>query len=173
MPFRKKATTARRQFVVLALIILGLSLAVPAGAQVEADPVFENRDATSTTGPRWGGRLQGDAGSTRLPGPRWKAGDSIDSPTMFGNTPSWRTVQRRYWKNRADSAVDGEFSQANLDLMGRGRAPRHDELDVPMELHHIDPRRSGGSNAPDNLQEVWPWVHDDIDPFRHYGGPRP
>ena len=41
------------------------------------------------------------------------------------------------------------------------------------ELHHKTPRRQGGPNTPDNLQEVWPWEHADIDPYRHYNGPRP
>ena len=42
-----------------------------------------------------------------------------------------------------------------------------------MELHHIMPQREGGTHDPDNLQEVWPWEHDAIDPYRYYNGPRP
>ena len=34
-------------------------------------------------------------------------------------------------------------------------------------------RREGGPNYPSNLKEVWPWEHEDIDPYRHYNGPRP
>ena len=54
-----------------------------------------------------------------------------------------------------------------------GKPPLHDELGVPMELHHIMPQREGGTHDPDNLQEVWPWEHDAIDPYRYYNGPRP
>ena len=57
--------------------------------------------------------------------------------------------------------------------MAGGQGPRHPTIDVTMELDHIVPQRSGGSHAPFNLREVWPWEHADIDPFRHYNGPRP
>lgn len=87
--------------------------------------------------------------------------------------PSWATGRRRYWKKRAETAEPGEFSPANLERMRKGNAARHEELDVPMELHHKVPQRDGGSHDADNLQEVWPWEHDAIDPFRHYRGPRP
>ena len=39
-----------------------------------------------------------------------------------------------------------------------------------MELHHIMPKRAGGSNAFENLQPVWPDEHAAIDPFRQLGG---
>lgn len=86
--------------------------------------------------------------------------------------PSWTTSRRRYWKQRAREDPD-EFSPEDLERMRKGAAPRHPDYDVPKELHHIKPRREGGSDDPDNLLEVWPWEHDAIDPFRHYRGPRP
>jgi hypothetical protein len=83
------------------------------------------------------------------------------------------TSQNRYWKNRAADAFDGEFSPENLERMTRGRAPLHDEIGVPMELHHVVAQRLGGVNTQENLVELWPWGHDAVDPFRHYTGPRP
>ena len=113
-------------------------------------------------------------GSAAVPSPgRWKVGDPIDQLTAAGNVPTWGTSQSRYWKNRGAGALDGEFSPANLERMRSGRAPLHDELGVPMELHHVDPQRLGGANTPANLMEVWPWEHAAIDPYRHYNGPRP
>lgn len=104
---------------------------------------------------------------------RWRVGDRIDAPTAAGRDPAWSTVRGRYWKNRADTALEGEFSPADLSRLRRGAAPRHPELDVPMELHHKVPRRAGGGHGQHNLREVWPWEHADLDPFRYYKGPRP
>jgi hypothetical protein len=52
--------------------------------------------------------------------------------------------------------------------MQRGLAPQ--ENGVSMELHHIDPRRLGGSNAFENLEPLWPDEHAAVDPFRHVAG---
>jgi hypothetical protein len=57
--------------------------------------------------------------------------------------------------------------------MRQGLAPIDPETGAKKELHHKKPRCKGGTNDPDNLQEVWPWEHDAIDPYRHYRGPVP
>jgi len=101
----------------------------------------------------------------------WQVGDPINDPTTNGY-PSWTTVKSRYWQNRAQNALPNEFSQANMDRMKQGLAPV-DGFGNPMELHHINGRNIPDPHNINNLQEVWPWEHDDIDPFRHYKGPRP
>jgi hypothetical protein len=102
----------------------------------------------------------------------WKVGDPINAPTENGY-PSWTTVQRRYWQNRAEEALPGEFSDENLARMRQGLAPLHDELGVPMELHHINGRNIPDPHNINNLKEVWPWEHEDIDPYRYYNSVRP
>ena len=82
-------------------------------------------------------------------------------------------MRARYWKNRANSALDGEFSPAQLERMAAGKPPLHPTVGVPMELDHIIPRHLGGTHAPGNLREVWPWRHAELDPFRYYNGPTP
>lgn len=60
------------------------------------------------------------------------------------------------------------YSLDNLKLMKKGRAPLV-ELNgkmYPMELHHIVPRRMGGTNDFSNLLAVTPWDHATIDPLR-------
>jgi|GEM_PF-7046480 len=86
---------------------------------------------------------------------------------------SWTTARREYWKQRAKTASPDDFTADNLRRMSEGKPPLHDEYGVPMELHHIKPRREGGSNDPSNLLEVWPWEHEQIDKHRRYRGPRP
>jgi hypothetical protein len=103
----------------------------------------------------------------------WKVGDPINSSTKAGNYPSWSSVKSRYWKNAADAAEDGEYSTSNLARMNQGKAPLHDEIGVPRELHHINGRTGANPHNIENLQEVWPWEHADVDPFRYYNGPRP
>jgi hypothetical protein len=86
---------------------------------------------------------------------------------------SWTKARQEYWRRRAADASDGEFSPENLQRMREGRPPLHDEVGVPKELHHKVPQREGGTHTPDNLDEVWPWEHSQIDPYRHYNGPTP
>jgi hypothetical protein len=57
--------------------------------------------------------------------------------------------------------------------MTKGRAPLHDEIGVPKELHHIEGRGGTDPHNINNLIELWPWEHADVDPFRFYNGPRP
>ncbi len=98
----------------------------------------------------------------------WRVGDPVDALTRAGKEPAWSTVRARYWKNAADAAEPGEYSAANLARMRRGLAPQ--ENGVSMELHHINPRRLGGSNAFENLEPLWPDEHAAVDPSRHVGG---
>ncbi len=99
----------------------------------------------------------------------WKVGDNITDLTKAGKNPSWTTVKSRYWKNEA--YYNGNmYDSINLDRMKKGLAPQV-ELNgklYSMELHHLNPRRCGGSNAYDNLIKVTPWEHASIDPFRHF-----
>jgi len=102
----------------------------------------------------------------------WKVGDPIDNITRAGNQPSWSTVKSRYWKNESTNYPD-LYSNENLNLMKNGRAPLHEDFNVPKELHHIDGRNILNANNINNLKPVWPWEHADIDPFRYYNGSRP
>jgi RHS repeat-associated protein len=87
--------------------------------------------------------------------------------------PSWTKARGDYWKARAQNAKSGEFSPQNISRMKKGNAPLHEEYGVPKELHHRISQRQGGSHRPSNLEEVWPWEHARIDPYRHYNGPKP
>ena len=104
---------------------------------------------------------------------RWKPGDPNDALTRGGNYPSWGTAKKRHWKNRANSSSEDEFSPDNLDRMKKGKPPLHDEVGVPQELHHKNGRNVPNPHNSKNLEELWPWEHDAVDPFRHYRGPRP
>ena len=57
--------------------------------------------------------------------------------------------------------------------MRKGRAPRHPEIDVPKEIHHINGREIENPHNIENLEDLWPWDHDIKDKYRHYTGPRP
>ncbi|WP_354514240.1 MULTISPECIES: RHS repeat-associated core domain-containing protein [unclassified Luteibacter] len=88
------------------------------------------------------------------------------------NPQSWSAGRRSYWKQAArDRPYD--YSAEDLRRMSSGQPPMHPEVEVPMELHHIKAQRDGGGHEPENLMEVWPWEHAEIDPFRYYNGPFP
>ena len=42
-----------------------------------------------------------------------------------------------------------------------------------MELNHIVPRYKCGGHEIENLEQLWPWAHAAVDPFRFYTGPTP
>ena len=65
------------------------------------------------------------------------------------------------------------YSRKNLELMKKGKAPRHNTIDVPKDLHHKNGRNIDNPHNIDNLMSVWPWEHAEIDPYRYYTGPRP
>ena len=102
----------------------------------------------------------------------WNLGDPIDNLTKSGKYPSWNTVRARYWKNEAFSNFEA-YSNSDLNLMKSGRPPIYPGLNVPMELHHINGRNILNPHNINNLQQLWPWEHSKIDPFRFYNGPRP
>ena len=115
-----------------------------------------------------GDTAAGRAATAVMPdAPAWLAENGDDGGS------SWSKARSDYWKDRGQTAAEGEFSPENLERMADGKPPLHDELGVPKELHHVVPQREGGSHDPSNLEEVWPWEHDAIDPYRHYRGPTP
>jgi hypothetical protein len=78
----------------------------------------------------------------------WKRGDSIDKPMPDGSLATWDTVKSRYWKNRYEaSKTSGEFSEANLSRIRRGKAPQDYNSRTGQwenrELHHVIPQRAG------------------------------
>jgi len=99
----------------------------------------------------------------------WSLGDDITALTKAGKEPSWTTVRKRYWKNEAYFNPE-LYSPYDLSQMRLGFAPLvslNGKL-YPMELHHITPRRNGGSNAIDNLIALTPWDHAAIDKYRNF-----
>ncbi|WP_339061229.1 RHS repeat-associated core domain-containing protein [Tepidibacillus marianensis] len=102
----------------------------------------------------------------------WKVGDDINTLTKAGKYPSWSTAKSRYWKNET-AANPSKYSQENLDRMVKGKAPLDEDFGVPKELHHINGRSGSDPHNINNLQEVWPWEHTEIDPYRYYNGPQP
>jgi outer membrane biosynthesis protein TonB len=104
-------------------------------------------------------------------GKKWQVGDPHDAPTQKGTPPSWRTVRERYWKNRAASAPKGEFSEANLKRMQKGKPPIDPDSGLPMELEHIEPQRSGSPTMHRDLLEVTPLEHSFFDRFRKFTDP--
>ncbi len=124
--------------------------------------------------------LLGQAMRTRAPSrgtvPRtnstkgWKVGDPINSLTSKSNVPKWNTVRQRYWKNRANSAGEGDFSTENLARMKKGLAsqklnPGTGKMES-MALHHTPSQRKAGLF---DFEEVWPAEHEAIDPYRNKG----
>jgi hypothetical protein len=195
-----RTASVRRRLVCLALalalmLVLGSSsigfASVRGVRAVEIEHAYDIHDATTTPS----ARLRSDATSsydrpgqsswrdTRQVGlsraaeettsAGWRLGDPIDNLTRAGNEPAWSTVRGRYWKNAANDALDGEYSDANLARMQTGRAPLDEATGQSMELHHIEPRYLGGGNNIENLEPLWPWEHDVADPFRTYNGSVP
>lgn len=80
---------------------------------------------------------------------------------------------QRYWKNKAYFEGNA-YTERNLNFMKKGKAPHFSEsIDIPMELHHVNGRKIQNPHKIENLLEVWPLEHAEIDPFRYYTGPRP
>lgn len=99
----------------------------------------------------------------------WHVGDDITNLTKAGNIPSWSTVRKRFWKNEAFyNALD--YSADNINRMKKGLAPlvELDGISYSMELHHIIPRRLGGTNDFSNLLKTTPWEHAAIDSYRWF-----
>jgi hypothetical protein len=100
----------------------------------------------------------------------WKVGQDITNRTKFGTVPTWSSVRRRYWKNRAEWAKvnKNSYGEENIKRMQKGLAPQKFSPKtrevVSMELHHIPPQRDGGLF---DFIEVWPEEHAQLDPSRY------
>lgn len=113
----------------------------------------------------------------------WKVGDDIYKATAKGTEPSWNTVKRRWWKNKAkdmtlkDAGKEyGEkYAARNLERMKQGKPPQKYSKEKfrkqgdgweSKELHHDPiPKRDGGKA----VEELWPKEHAAKDKFRHVG----
>ena len=89
---------------------------------------------------------------------RWRPGDPINAPTRNGY-PSWSTVRRRYWINKALNASPGDFDEVNLARMRQGLARQDPDTGASRHLHHISGRGVPDPHNPANLKEMWPWEH--------------
>jgi RHS repeat-associated protein len=78
---------------------------------------------------------------------------------------SWTSTDRRNaWKDKG--YADGKTPTREILAQDRKTGTISKKIESK-ELHHIEPRRNGGSNESSNLKEVWPSEHEAIDPHRH------
>jgi hypothetical protein len=84
--------------------------------------------------------------------------------TRNGNYPSWSTVKSRYWKIMNNGEVP--TGRATVRIRSTNEIKT---INVSKELHHVDGRVGLDPHRFSNLREVWPWEHEEIDPFRHTG----
>jgi hypothetical protein len=115
----------------------------------------------------------------------WKA---FNRAERLGRTAeSWTTTRQNTWKAIAESELanpTGQYSRANIRRMVEGLAPKvraevtsnktglTTTREISMELHHRSlPQRfrTPTANEPWNLEPVYPWSHQGMDPFRHTG----
>jgi hypothetical protein len=103
-----------------------------------------------------------------------RAGDTkgVDVPVrpaepQAPDKTSWTSSDRKKaWQ--AKGQADGKPPQRTV--LAKKRKTGEVEVKVESkELHHVKPRREGGGNEPENLREVWPSEHEEIDPHRHPG----
>ncbi|MFP4544917.1 MAG: hypothetical protein ACLFQU_11845 [Candidatus Kapaibacterium sp.] len=88
----------------------------------------------------------------------------ITNLTRAGKYPSWSTVKTRYWELIHAGKVPTGRALVRIRTTGEVRA-----INVSKELHHINGRTGVDPHRFNNLQEVWPWEHEAIDPSRHIG----
>ena len=116
---------------------------------------------------------------TRKPG--WKIGEDYNKPLANGKNPSWNTVKKRFWKNKANKLTPEEASKlekirpGNVERMRQGKPPqKYNEKKFDKygdgweskELHHDPiPKREGGKT----IEDLWPEEHAAKDTFRHSG----
>jgi hypothetical protein len=101
-----------------------------------------------------------------ITGRRWRTGDPHWA-TVGGREPSPHTVRYRYWRNRwAQSIGSGEFSEADLARMRRGRPPHDPHTGRPIELEHMVPQRTGDPLRHRDLLEVTRLEHSFFDRCR-------
>jgi len=105
------------------------------------------------------------------------------SVTQSQRRQAHRTFTKQYWKKRADTIFYEQYmGQHNYNRMKLGNPPRRlalvegkksglrVEKYVALELHHADGYCRGDIPQEDQeLIEVWPWEHEEIDPNRHIG----
>ncbi|MCW5757950.1 MAG: hypothetical protein KIT54_12005 [Phycisphaeraceae bacterium] len=79
------------------------------------------------------------------------------------NCPRFDAV-RDYW-----GPMYGWQKPPQADVVVRDiRTGEQVRMKVTKEVHHRHPQSGGGTNALDNLWEVWPWEHEAIDSHRHW-----
>lgn len=69
----------------------------------------------------------------------WKVGDDITNLTSGGKAPSWNTVRRRYWKNKAlhkEKSKLYDLTDDNLERMEKGLSTIGKD-GKSIELHHV------------------------------------
>jgi hypothetical protein len=115
----------------------------------------------------------------------WKAFNQAER--IARNPDSWSTVRRSQWINVGEGELalpSGRFSETNISRMLEGLAPRvlaevtsnktgiTSIREISLELHHRTlPQRLNTPTANEawNLEAVYPWSHQDLDPYRHTG----
>jgi RHS repeat-associated protein len=85
---------------------------------------------------------------------------NVDYNTTRGY-PAWSTVQKRYWK-----IMNGGKTPQGTALVRVTETGQIEARTVSLELHHTNGRAIANPHAYENLQEVWPWEHAEIDPSR-------
>jgi hypothetical protein len=75
----------------------------------------------------------------------------------------WKQARRAYWKKYGKN---GEAPRRQVLVRDKKTGQKYKRWETK-ELHHKDPQRNDGSNEPDNLKEVWPTEHAELDPHRH------
>ncbi len=88
----------------------------------------------------------------------------LDPLREYGKTPWNNSHRKRGWKEKG--YPDGQAPKR--EVIARDRKTGDIEaLLESKELHHRKPRRDGGGNDKENLSDVWPSEHEEIDPHRH------
>lgn len=79
-------------------------------------------------------------------------------------TPWNSSHRQKAWKEKGQP--DGKAPQREIIVQNRKTGEIETRIESK-ELHHKKPRREGGPNTDENLQDVWPQEHEAIDPNRH------
>ncbi|MBI4493717.1 MAG: hypothetical protein HY690_13075, partial [Chloroflexi bacterium] len=88
---------------------------------------------------------------------------------------AWDVARARYWRETAQRPyMDLKYGAPNVVRMRRGLAPQMPNPRTgqaeSLELHHLIPRRLGGSNDRRNLIELFADEHERLDLYRRLGG---
>lgn len=89
---------------------------------------------------------------------------NITYATKSGKYPSWETVKARYWKLMNKGKVP--TGTARVKIL---KTQTIEEIEVSKELHHINGRGGADPHNFNNLEALWPWEHQAIDPSRKTG----